>query len=165
MSIGYTIQLADGRSFGPADEAMLRTWAQEGRIPPVAKVVGSDGSSCRAIDCPPIAEIMSRIAAAPPTAAGALPQGETDVGVVIPYKNGAALAGYYTSVASLIPVVGLIAGPVAVFLGIKGLQAVKANPKVHGTAHAWVAIILGGLVSLAYVALIILMIVAALTHR
>jgi hypothetical protein len=166
LSVQYTVELADGRSFGPADEATLRTWAEEGRVPAIAKIVANDGTTCRAIDCAPIAGIVSRIAAAPPTAAGPMPQqDDTGVSKVIPYKNGAALAGYYTSIAALIPLVGLIAGPIAVVLGIQGLKAVKSNPKVHGTVHAWVAIVLGTGCFLLYALLILVpLLVAAFSH-
>lgn len=165
MSTEYTVELIDGRSFGPADAATLRTWAGEGRVPPVANIRGSDGAVCRAIDCEPIRDIMSRVASAPPMGAGALQTPHNNpTSVIIPYKNVSALVGYYTSIGSLIPVVGLIAGPVAVWLGIKGLKAVDADPRVHGTAHAWVAIVLGGLASLAYWGITILVLIAAATR-
>lgn len=163
MSTQYTVELIDGRSFGPADAATLRTWATEGRIPPVANIRGSDGSVCRAIDCEPIREVMNRVASAPPMGAGALQSAPDDsASVIIPYKNKSALIGYYTSIGSLIPVVGLIAGPVAIWLGVKGLKAVKSDPRVHGTAHAWVAIILGSISTLLYWGLVLLAVIGAI---
>lgn len=165
MSAQYTVELIDGRSFGPADAATLRAWATEGRIPPVANVRGSDGAACRAIDCEPIRDVMNRVAAAPPMGAGALQSHQdSSASVIIPYKNVAALVGYYTSIGALIPVVGLIAGPVAVWLGVKGLKAVKADPRVHGTVHSWVAIVLGGLASFAYWGIALLVVIAAATR-
>lgn len=155
----YTVELINGQTFGPADEAALRTWASEGRIPPIASIRTSDGTTCRAIDCPPIAEIISRLASAPPTAAGAMPQ-EPDPAVskLIPYKNLPALIGYYTSIAALIPMVGLAAGPAAIVLGTLGLKKANANPHAHGRVHAWVAIVLGSLAFLLYAGILALVI-------
>jgi hypothetical protein len=82
---------------------------------------------------------------------------EGGVSVIIPYKNGAALAGYYVSIGSLIPMLGIVLGPVAIVLGILGIRARNRNPAVHGLAHAWVAIILGSLVVLGHIAVIVLL--------
>lgn len=71
------------------------------------------------------------------------------VSTLIPYKNGKALAAYYCAVFSVIPCLGLILGPIALIFGILGLRFVRAHPEAHGTAHAWVGIILGGLTTLA----------------
>ncbi len=78
-------------------------------------------------------------------------------GGVIPYKNPQALTSYYLGVFSLIPLLGLLLGCVAVPLGIIGLRKRKAMPQIRGTAHAWVGIILGGLSVFGHVALIALM--------
>ncbi len=67
----------------------------------------------------------------------------------MPYRNPSALVGYYPSVFSLIPCLALALGPAALVCGIVGLKAVGRNPQAKGTAHAWVAIILGSLTSLA----------------
>jgi hypothetical protein len=69
-------------------------------------------------------------------------EGDT-TGGLIPYKNRPALIGYYCGFLGLLPVLGLVLGPAAVVLGIMGLARARANPRVHGTAHAVVAIILG----------------------
>lgn len=101
-------------------------------------------------------------ATAPPTVPGAVmapPDTSGDAtGGLIPYKNGPALAGYYTSVASLIPVAGLLLGPVAFGLGLAGWRKAGERPAVRGKAHAIVAMVLGGLVTLAHVAVIALMV-------
>ena len=165
MNTSYTVELLDGQSFGPADAVTLRKWAQEGRIPPVANIRAGDGTVSRAIDCEPIRDVMTRVASAPPMGAGPMQDGaggsDNAASVIIPYKNGYALAGYYTSIGALIPFVGNIAGPVAIFLGVKGLKAVNANPKVHGTAHAWIAIILGSIATLLYWGIILVAVLAS----
>ncbi len=162
MSNQFMVELVDGQTFGPADEATLRAWANEGRIPPVANIRAGDGTACRAIDFGPIRDVMARVASAPPMGAGPLqPAADTATSVIIPYKNVPALVGYYVSVASLIPVAALLLGPAAVILGVIGLKKVKAEPRAHGTAHAWVAIALGSITFLAHVALIVVGIASA----
>lgn len=60
---------------------------------------------------------------------------------VIPYKNPAALFAYYCGIFSILPCFPL--GITAFILGIVGLRAVKQNPELRGTAHAWIGIITG----------------------
>jgi hypothetical protein len=84
--------------------------------------------------------------APPPTTVGALmsPTGQGDVtGGVIPYKNPPALASYYVGLASVIPVLGILAGIVAVVLGILGLKRYHAEPWRRGRIHSYVGIALG----------------------
>jgi hypothetical protein len=71
---------------------------------------------------------------------------------LIPYKNGYALAGYYCSVFSLIPGVGMLLGPAALILGFLALGYVRKHPTAKGTAHAIVALVLGGLTTLGHLA-------------
>ena len=70
-------------------------------------------------------------------------------GGLIPYKNGMALASYYTGVFSLIPCLGLILAPIALVLGIMGFNYAKKHPKASGKAHALVGVLLGS-ISLLY---------------
>ena len=67
------------------------------------------------------------------------------VGTVIPYRNGMALAAYYSGIFGLISCfIGLgIFGVIPLILGILGLKRAKEDPNAHGTAHAWTGIILG----------------------
>src|SRR5262245_11989698 len=76
-------------------------------------------------------------------------------GGLIPYKNGMALASYYTGVFSLIPCLGLILAPVALILGIMGLGYANKHPTARGKAHAWVGIVLGALVLIGHVGLFV----------
>jgi hypothetical protein len=73
---------------------------------------------------------------------------------VIPYKNPHALTAYYLGIFSIIPVIGLVLGAVALGLGISGLKRRKKQPVIRGAAHAWVGIICGGLSVLVHLALI-----------
>ena len=78
------------------------------------------------------------------------------VATVIPFRNGLALAAYYTSIFGLIPCVfgGGLLGIVPFVLGILGFMKVRNNPEAHGTAHAMIGIILGGVEMLAGCAVI-----------
>jgi hypothetical protein len=62
---------------------------------------------------------------------------------IVPYRNGPALAAYYTGVFGLIPVLGFVLGPLAFILGIVGLVKARRNPNAHGTGHAIAGIVLG----------------------
>ncbi len=89
---------------------------------------------------------------APPTAQPAPAHGGQGdaTGGLIPYKNPPALIGYYVAIASLIPGIGNIAGLIALILGIIGLKKRRANPAIGGVVHAWIGIILGGGLFLAW---------------
>ena len=69
---------------------------------------------------------------------------------LIPYKNGMALASYYTGVFGLIPCAGLVLGPIALTFGFLGLRAAKREPRVKGTGHAITGIVLGLLTTLGH---------------
>lgn len=86
-------------------------------------------------------------------------------GGLIPYKNGKALAAYYTAVFSLIPCLGAILGPIAVVLGVMGLNYAKQHPRASGRAHAIVGIVLGGLTAIGNIGAVIAMAVAAATAK
>jgi hypothetical protein len=68
---------------------------------------------------------------------------------IIPIKNPKALIGYYLGVFSLIPCMAMVLGPAAVILGVLGLRARAENPNLPGKAHSIVAIVLGGLTTIA----------------
>jgi uncharacterized protein YqgC (DUF456 family) len=82
-----------------------------------------------------------------------------------PYRNGTALTASYCGVFSIIPCAGLILGPVALTLGIMGLQVAKREPERKGTVHAWIGIIAGGLFGLMNLAGVALWIFALLAAR
>lgn len=142
------IQLPDGQAFGPAELAMIAQWAREGRVPHDAMLLPVDGSPPRRVlDEPALAGLIMPPSAPPITPPWPSPAPPPDDGVatLIPYRNPHALIGYYTSIGSLLPLLGAIAGPVAIVLGIIGLQKRKADPRKKGSVHAWIAIILGSI--------------------
>ena len=92
----------------------------------------------------------------PPTfVAGAMPSSQSDAtGGLIPYKNPYALVGYYLSIFSMIPFVGIPLGVAGIICGIVGVRRRNRNPMMRGTAHAWFAILFSALVILVQVAAI-----------
>ena len=72
---------------------------------------------------------------------------------IVPYRNGPALAAYYTGVFGLIPILGFVLGPLALILGIVGLMKARKNPKAHGTGHAIAGIVLGVIDPVLWIAL------------
>jgi hypothetical protein len=91
--------------------------------------------------------------------------GEQMLETVVPIKNGPALLSYYTGLFSLFPVFGLPLAIVAIISGRRGLSNAKANPQLHGKAHAWIGLACGwlfGLFNLVLVGLLGLAIVAAM---
>ena len=80
-------------------------------------------------------------------------------GGVIPYKNPSALIAYYLGIFSLLPCIGLLLAVPALILGIVGLQQRAKNPAIKGSVHAWIGIVLGGLMTLVWGGLIVLAII------
>lgn len=93
------------------------------------------------------------------------PHGGGDAtGGVIPYKNPPALIAYYLGLFSIIPCVGLLLAIPAFILGIIGLKKRSENPEIKGALHAWIGIIGGGLMTLLWGGLLILMFVGSATR-
>jgi hypothetical protein len=63
--------------------------------------------------------------------------------MLIPYKNPKSLAAYYCGFFALIPGIGFVLGPVAIWLGISGVRYASANPTAKGMVHAITGIVLG----------------------
>jgi len=68
---------------------------------------------------------------------------------IIPYKNWAALIGYYCGVFSLIPCLGLVLVPFGILFGVVGIVLYLREPRRKGLLHAVAAIMLS-LVSCGY---------------
>ncbi len=91
------------------------------------------------------------------------PANEGDgTGGLIPYKNPHALIAYYLGLFSLFPCLGLLLAIPAFVLGIMGLRRAKQNPVIKGTVHAWIGVIMGGLMTVVWSAAIIIALLAAL---
>ena len=87
----------------------------------------------------------------PPQPTSVSPVGAPSGGVttVIPYKNLPALIGYYCGVFGI--VLPCLA-PVALVLGVIGLLKASRNDQSKGSVHAWVAIVLGLLATVGWIA-------------
>jgi hypothetical protein len=156
----FTVLLPDGRSFGPADASLLSQWAREGRIPTDAFVQSSDGAPpTRASDIPELRAFFN----APPTVGGPLAAPPSSAGndggisYLIPFRNGWALAAYYVGVFALIPIIGLLLGPLAFVFGVIGLRHASAHKNAHGRVHAIVGIVLGILTIVGHVVLFVVL--------
>lgn len=85
-------------------------------------------------------------------------------GGLIPYKNVPALLAYYLGLFSLLPCLGLFLAIPAFVLGIMGLRKRKQNPAVKGSVHAWIGIVMGGLMTLVWGAMWIMMIIGMIAE-
>jgi hypothetical protein len=115
-----------GASFGPYTLEEIRTYTADGRLH-LTDQAWPEGATV-------------------PTTVAALlnPRGRGDVtDGVIPYKNPAALASYYIGLASVIPVLGIFTGIVAIILGLVGLRRFHAEPWRRGRLHAYAGIVAG----------------------
>jgi len=149
----YSVRVPTGQTYGPAEVEVLVRWAGEGRIPPGATLIDGQGIESLAAEHDRLGPILR----APPIRPGPIANpapADSGITTLIPYTNPPALIGYYISVASLIPALGLVLGPIAVVLGVVGLRKRHADPRVKGMAHAIVAIVLGSLTTLGNIALL-----------
>lgn len=87
-----------------------------------------------------------------------------NTGGLIPYKNPQALIAYYLGIFSLLPFIGLALAIPALVLGILGLRARKRNPAIKGSVHAWIGIVMGGLMTLLWGTLVVFAFIAALSQ-
>ncbi len=85
------------------------------------------------------------------------------MGGLIPFRNTPALISYYLGVFSLIPIIGIPLGVIAVIHGITGLKKASVTPEAKGKVHAWAGIVLGTLAAVAYTLLIIIPIIASMS--
>ncbi len=94
------------------------------------------------------------------SAPGTQVQGDS-TGGIIPYKNPPALIAYYLGLFSLLPVLGLPLGIAAVILGVVGFRKYRAIPQVKGQFHAWIGIGCGGICTLLWGAVLVLVLISA----
>lgn len=85
-------------------------------------------------------------------------------GGVIPYKNPQALLAYYLGLLSGLPLIGLPLGIAAFILGIKGLKARKRNPVIKGSIHAGIGVGCGGLFTLVWGIVIVVVLISLLSQ-
>jgi len=76
--------------------------------------------------------------------------GADKTGGIIPYNNMPALLAYYLGLGSLLPLIGFFLGVAAFILGVIGLRNRAKNPVIKGSVHAWIGILLGGLMAVVW---------------
>ena len=69
-------------------------------------------------------------------------------GSFVPWKNPTAVYAYGVGLAALVPVLGVVLGPVAIALGLVGLVVVRRKPEVRGDQLRRRGVILGALSTL-----------------
>jgi hypothetical protein len=74
-------------------------------------------------------------------------------------RPASAIASGYLALFSVLPVIGLLPGILAVILGIKALKTIKRDPSLTGKGRAWFGIILGGATSAVSIVFIVLLII------
>jgi hypothetical protein len=94
----------------------------------------------------------------PPQGYAAAPQDDA-LGRLIPTKNPKALAAYYCGVFALVPCFSPVLGPLAIIFGLLGLKETQRHPGLPGKGHAITGIILGGIMTLAVLALVVVVVV------
>jgi hypothetical protein len=108
----------------------------------------NDEGNVQCVSCD--ATLPRRDSTGPPVASGS-----GAFGGLIPYRNTAALVGYYLAVFSIIPCFFFL-GIAGFILGIIGLNNAKNRPELGGVAHSWVGIIAGGLFGFGWLLLFLL---------
>lgn len=71
------------------------------------------------------------------------PRAESIKEHVLPLKNQAALIGYYCAIFCIIPVLGLLMGPVAIGYGLVGMERSRSLTRSIGYGHGLFAVVLG----------------------
>jgi hypothetical protein len=77
-------------------------------------------------------------------------------------RPASAIAAGYCALFGLFPMIGFPCAVAAFVCGIVALKSIKANPSLSGKGRAWFGIILGGLMTFAQVAFVIVLIIAAI---
>ena len=118
-------------------------------------------------DLPPPQEPIEPQVTVPPVQGYPRPQPqptEDPLLAMVPYKNSKALIAYYLGLFSIFPLLGLIMGAAAIYLGREGLSFAKTNPEAKGVTHAKVGIGCGLVGLLLNLALIILFLAVFFEH-
>jgi len=143
---------ANGTQCGPYTEEQLRSWANDGTITPTTQLWtnGLEGWI-------PASDVPGLFANPPIRPPHISPSAGDSAAMrmVLPVgRSGLAIGAGYVGLGSLL--CGILA-PVAVVLGILALKDIQKNPEKHGKGRAWFAIILGGILTGAYVVLLVLL--------
>ena len=161
----YKIKGQDQKEYGPVDAAQVRQWISQGRAD-AQTLAQLEGTTDWRADRWRLCGIRrGQFTAAAAAASRHSPPPDNTIATIIPYRNAPALIAYYLGIFSLIPCVGFVLGIAAFILGIIGLRRARQYPEAKGKVHAWIGIILGGIVALLHVAVGVICIVASSRKR
>ena len=145
--MSYTIQ-QQTKKLGPYDLGQVRAMVQAGEVS-VVDLVWQEGS--------PIPTTVALLLQEAPKDQPALEVPESSAATPPPvFKKGAALTSFYLAALALIPGLGVLCAVPAIFFGLKGLQEAKGQPQSRERMHALVGVLVGGFLTLMYLALIAL---------
>jgi hypothetical protein len=158
----YNIIGADGKEYGSTTIEQLKKWIAENRVNRQTSVRTEDNADWKPLDSLPE---LAGLFVPPPISTARPAMTNSGLNVLIPYKNPRALVAYYLGVFAVIPFIGILLGITAFVLGILGLRYRGRNPAAGGAVHAWIGIVAGGLFGFGWLALTIVIIIAASAHR
>jgi hypothetical protein len=158
----YTIKGQDQKDYGPVNAEQVRLWLAQGRIDARTLVRAEGTTEWRPLGSfPELASAVGLPPLPPAFAPASPPPSDNPLATIVPYRNVPALIAYYLGVFSLIPCIGFVLGIGGIVLGIFGLKEAGKHPESKGKVHAWIGIVVGGLVVLAHVVFFIVCLVAA----
>jgi hypothetical protein len=79
-------------------------------------------------------------------------------------RPASAIAAGYLGLFSFFPLIGLVAGILAVVLGVRALQQIKSDPALSGKGRAWFGIIAGAPLAIVWGLMIVALIVDAVAQ-
>ena len=164
----YKVLGSDGNEYGPVSADQVKKWVAENRVEKKTPVMPEGAPDWIFLESlPEFAAAFGPSASGPPPIPPSARAAKSADGLnaIIPYKNARALVAYYLGVFSVIPPLGALLGIPALVLGISGLRFRRRNPEAGGSVHAWIGIVLGGLFSLGYLALIAFVVISGVVRR
>ncbi|QIF05785.1 DUF4339 domain-containing protein [Roseimicrobium sp. ORNL1] len=135
--MAYTIQ-RQTEKLGPFDLAQVRVMADAGEVS-ATDLVWVEGTSVPTT----VGALLQGVEVAPAPAAAPV------------FKKGPALTSFFLAAAGLIPGVGLFCAIPAIYFGLKGLKATRAEPQSRERMHAMVGVCVGSFLTLMYLILIL----------
>lgn len=135
---------------GPVRETALIAMARSGKLPPTT-LVWTEGMP----HWLPAGRVP--LLYPPGTLAAPAPDGAMHLLLPTGPQSGWALAAGYLGLFSLLPMLSLVTGPLAITFGVLALREVKAHPERRGTGRAITGIVGGSIGVLVSIALWIIL--------
>jgi hypothetical protein len=80
-------------------------------------------------------------------------------------RPASAIAAGYLGLFAFFPLIGIVAGILAVLLGLRALKTLQKNPELSGAGRAWFGIIAGGLMALLQISIFVIVLAIDLAHH